>query len=161
SRDAAGNCGGNREIPLVSRKTTFEGAAAMKPEKPFDPELDAALDRDIAKLLSVEPSPEFLARVRTRIAKEPEPSTWNPRWLLVAASAAASVAAAAVVFTRVMIPVQEPVPVTAPTAVADVTVEHPVQPTLAPKPAAQPAVRKLKTAKAGLSEPKLLIPPGE
>ena len=38
---------------------------------------DAQLDRELEAALGVEPSPEFLARVRTRIAVEPEPSRWR------------------------------------------------------------------------------------
>ena len=37
---------------------------------------DAQLDRELEAALGVEPSPEFRARVRTRIATEPE----SPRW---------------------------------------------------------------------------------
>jgi len=35
------------------------------------------LDRDIEQALAVDPSPEFLARVRQRIANEPAPSQWR------------------------------------------------------------------------------------
>jgi hypothetical protein len=38
---------------------------------------DAQLDRELEAALGVEPSPEFLARVRTRIAAEPEPPRWR------------------------------------------------------------------------------------
>ena len=38
---------------------------------------DAQLDRELDATLGVEPSPEFLARVRSRIAVEPEPSRWR------------------------------------------------------------------------------------
>ena len=45
---------------------------------------DVELDRDIEAALAIEPSPEFLARVRTRVAAEPEPSRWRlavePLW---------------------------------------------------------------------------------
>jgi hypothetical protein len=36
-----------------------------------------AFDRDIARALAVDPSPEFVARVRTRIANEPAPAIWR------------------------------------------------------------------------------------
>jgi hypothetical protein len=36
-----------------------------------DPLSDAALERDLEALLAVDPSPAFLARVRTRVAEEP------------------------------------------------------------------------------------------
>jgi hypothetical protein len=38
---------------------------------------DSQLDRDIESAVGIEPSAEFLARVRTRIAAEPEPSAWR------------------------------------------------------------------------------------
>ena len=39
---------------------------------------DSQLDRELDAALGIEPSPEFVARVRTRIASEPEPSRWYP-----------------------------------------------------------------------------------
>jgi hypothetical protein len=55
---------------------------------------DATLEREIESLLAVDPSPEFLARVRTRLAEEPAPSRWQFRWsfLLLPAAAAAILA---------------------------------------------------------------------
>ena len=38
---------------------------------------DSQLDRELESALGVEPSPEFLARVRTRVAAEPEVSMWR------------------------------------------------------------------------------------
>ena len=38
---------------------------------------DAQLDRELEAALGVDPSPEFLARVRTCIASEPEPAVWR------------------------------------------------------------------------------------
>jgi hypothetical protein len=52
------------------------------------------LDRELAAALSVEPSVEFLARVRMRIAAEPEPQAWHP-WRAIVAAAACAVAIAA------------------------------------------------------------------
>jgi hypothetical protein len=42
----------------------------MDAKQPFDPLDDLALDREIQTALDVEPSPEFLARVRMRVADE-------------------------------------------------------------------------------------------
>jgi hypothetical protein len=50
---------------------------------------DASLDREIESMLAVEPSPEFLARVRTRVAEEPEPSRWRGAWMFATAGAVA------------------------------------------------------------------------
>jgi hypothetical protein len=38
---------------------------------------DSELDRELGSALGVDPSPEFLARVRTRIASEPEALPWR------------------------------------------------------------------------------------
>ena len=57
---------------------------------------DASLDREIERLFTIEPSPAFVARVRTRIAEEPRPSARSFGWLftgVAAAAVAASVAA--------------------------------------------------------------------
>jgi len=60
----------------------------------------AAIDREIQEALAVDPSPEFLARVRTRIAAEPpRAATWLP-WKLVAAAVMAAIVAAVVVMSR-------------------------------------------------------------
>jgi hypothetical protein len=42
-----------------------------------EPMTDEAVDRELQVLLAVDPSPEFVARVRTRIANEPEPSQFS------------------------------------------------------------------------------------
>lgn len=61
----------------------------------MDPMNDAALERDIERALAVDPSPEFLARVRTRIAEEPSPASRRLGWLF-AGVATAAVAASVV-----------------------------------------------------------------
>jgi hypothetical protein len=45
------------------------------------------LDRELESLLDVEPSPEFLARVRTRAAAEREPGRGHAPWMFAAAGA--------------------------------------------------------------------------
>jgi hypothetical protein len=57
---------------------------------------DDALDREVARALAVDTSPEFLARVRTRVAREPAPHTWRMSWATCFAGGA--VVAAAIVF---------------------------------------------------------------
>jgi hypothetical protein len=61
---------------------------------------DTSIDREIQAALSVDPSPEFLARVRTRIATEPARATSWLSWKFVAAGAFAAAIAAAVVVSR-------------------------------------------------------------
>jgi len=59
------------------------------------------LDRELASLLSIEPSPEFRARIRARIASEPLPRSWYLQWRVAAAGVAAIAVAGAVVLSRV------------------------------------------------------------
>jgi hypothetical protein len=59
---------------------------------------DARLERDIERALAVDPSPEFLARVRAGIAAEPAPSAWPFAWTWLAGSAAVVITAAFLVF---------------------------------------------------------------
>jgi hypothetical protein len=62
----------------------------------MDPMNDAAIERDIERTLAVDPSPEFLARVRTRIAEEPSPASRRFGWrfaVVATAAVAASVVA--------------------------------------------------------------------
>ena len=66
---------------------------------------DPSLDREIESLLATEPSPEFVARVRARVAQEPEPAGWRASWMFAAATA---VAAAIVVL--IVWPSSEPAP---------------------------------------------------
>lgn len=59
---------------------------------------DRALDRELQSILAADPSPEFVARVRTRIASEPQRSAAWSMWMF--AAAAAAVVAIAVVVSR-------------------------------------------------------------
>jgi hypothetical protein len=61
----------------------------------MDPLNDAGLERDIERALAIDPSPEFVARVRTRIAEEPSPASRRFGWLF-AGVATAGVAASVV-----------------------------------------------------------------
>ena len=97
---------------------------------------DTELDRTLTAALAVDPSPEFLARVRTRLASEPGPTT---RWRL--ASFAASAAAVTVAIAAVVLIVNMP-PVVTP---ADPAVEGRQRPTpermAAPVSTVAPAAR--------------------
>jgi len=55
---------------------------------------DEVLDREIDLAVRVDPSPEFVARVRTRVADEQAPSRWRLGWYIAAAAAAAVVVGA-------------------------------------------------------------------
>jgi hypothetical protein len=57
-----------------------------------EPVTDGDIDRALAAALAVEPSAEFVARVRMRIADEPEPASWQFSWMIAAASCTIAVA---------------------------------------------------------------------
>jgi hypothetical protein len=62
-----------------------------------DAEPDLAIEREIEAALAVDPSPEFVARVRARIVNEPAPASWwQLRWPIVATAAAAAAVVMAV-----------------------------------------------------------------
>ena len=63
----------------------------------MDPMNDAGLERDIERALAVDPSPEFLARVRTCIAEEPSPASRRLGWLFAGVVATAVATASAIV----------------------------------------------------------------
>src|SRR4051812_10246712 len=50
------------------------------------------VDRALSTALAVEPSPQFLARVRLRIASEPEPADWRFSWFAAAGACTMAVA---------------------------------------------------------------------
>jgi hypothetical protein len=49
----------------------------MDGQGPQHPLSDSHLDRELESAFGIEPSPEFVARVRTRVASEPERSWWR------------------------------------------------------------------------------------
>lgn len=67
-----------------------------------DPLNDAALEQEIEALLSVEPSPGFVARVRSRVADEATSSGWGWRWPIAAVSTAIAVTVIGVAVWRPM-----------------------------------------------------------
>ena len=78
-----------REVATVSRATATEGAAAMDP-----------IDGELRRALAVDPSPEFLARVRTRIAEAPAPAGRRIPWIAVAPLLAVAALLAVVAIVR-------------------------------------------------------------
>jgi hypothetical protein len=71
----------------------------------IDPVSDTSLDHEIESLVAAEPSTEFLARVRARVAEEPTPNRWRASWTFAAATAVAAVIVALTVW-----PSSEPAP---------------------------------------------------
>lgn len=68
------------------------------------PLTDSQLDREIESAIGIEPSAEFLARVRTRIAAEPEPSAWRLAALKPLMAAAIAGIVLAVIVPRMFSP---------------------------------------------------------
>ena len=94
---------------------------------------DSALDREIDAALAVDPSPEFVARIRARIASEPAPASWwQLRWVMLV-----PVASAAVVVVAAAIWLQEPSP-------EQVTSRAGNDVVLAPPALEQPAIPQLE-----------------
>jgi hypothetical protein len=58
------------------------------------------IDDEIKHALRVDPAPEFVARVRTRIANEPQQSPWRWSWIVVSAAAVAASLTIAIVWSR-------------------------------------------------------------
>jgi hypothetical protein len=77
----------------------------MDGHRHIDSVSDPSLDREIESLVAAEPSPQFVARVRARVAEEPEPGRWRA-WML-AVPGAVTVAIAVLI----MWPSREQVPV--------------------------------------------------
>ena len=57
----------------------------------IDAVTDESLDREIHALLAAEPSPEFVARVRARVAQEPQPGRWRAALMLAVPTAVAGI----------------------------------------------------------------------
>jgi len=81
-------------------------AAALTDEAAGD-----EIARDIARALAVDPSPEFVARVRTQIANEPAPAVWRISWRTVCFAGGPVIAAAIVLAVVLMRPDHAPAPV--------------------------------------------------
>jgi len=111
---------------------------------------DAPLDREIESLLATEPSPEFLARVRTRVAGEPDPRRWSAPWMWAIAAGAVT----AVVVGMIAWPARQPVvPSTEPTQTRVEAVEPAVLPVVPQLPLVRsqpvtPATRVIASAPA-------------
>ena len=122
---------------------------------------DTSLDREIEAILSVEPSPEFVSRVRTRIADAPLPG-WTMGWTSLAAGSVVVAVVVAVVISRPHEVVQPEA--LAPIARASVQVDSPpddvpASPNL--NSAKSPERHKPAVSKAAFREPEILINPKE
>jgi hypothetical protein len=73
-------------------------------------ELDAEIERGIQEFLAMEPSREFVAAVRTRVASELAPSEWRLGRTFMLAGAMTAALVVGVVFTRLIPPSRDQQP---------------------------------------------------
>lgn len=141
-----------------------EGCAACRTELDRRQQLVAAMDRAVAASVSAEPSPEFLARIRQRIAEQPTPApSWFAGWLPVSAGALAVVALLVFwLLPRESRTPEAPGPVAPPVAQEAPATALPPQ---APKLATLPSKRHRAESRAVLAvapaqrrEPEVLVP---
>jgi hypothetical protein len=103
----------------------------------IDAVTDESLDREMESLLAVEPSPDFLARVRARVAEEPLPRRWRTSWMFASAAAVAAAVVALLAWPASEQAPSRPAPVEPPHIVdaGRAIVSAPVtQPSPVPKP---------------------------
>jgi hypothetical protein len=137
----------------------------MDPQRTEQMNNDEALDREIRNALDVDPSHEFLARVRARIASEPPGLGWRP-WRLVGVGALA----ASIVLTLVAIRFERTTDLVLPSAPG--ATRQMATPTAVPRALVRPpdvsgaAPPTRRRAEAGpivrpVAKAEVLIPPGE
>jgi hypothetical protein len=125
---------------------------------------DEVLAREVESALRVDPSPEFLARVRLRIAAHPRPQAWSVPWKFAAAGMIATVAVLALVAVSWD---REPGlsvtsisrPETPRVSVPELDAVLPAAPVEASKPVTPPTTASAITRSAVASE--VVISPGE
>jgi hypothetical protein len=111
--------------------------------------------------VNVAPSPEFLAKVRMRIANEPAPRSWNLSWLVGLGSAVAVAATLLIAFQLRREPPQPAV------AQASRPAPNVAQPSMPAPDVAQPfraapsVAQPQRVALRSLPEPEILIDPRE
>jgi hypothetical protein len=129
------------------------------PEHVTEEEL-RTVDRELSQLLRVEPSPEFAATVRARIAIEAAPRSGWRIWAFASAAAAAAIVFTALALTRTA-PASSP----ASAARADIHLSRVPQPPMVKKATSAPVVRTVRRrpvsdpANGQRSEPEVLFDP--
>ena len=122
----------------------------------MDPVKDAALEREIERALAVDPSPEFLVRVRARIADEPAPASRGFGWLFAGVATAAA-AAVLVLAMRMVSPARqsETAPLLASRSIGSAVVVPAVVPGTVGPASVYAAARLRRDEQAGHYEPKV------
>jgi hypothetical protein len=142
----------------------------MNQRRPDSALTDAALAREIEQALAVDPSPQFVARVRARVRREPAGAAMAFPWMMATGSAA--VAVIAVIIVGVLMPrvhaprgdAQPDLPLVAARPVGDPSAElgaaivPPAPPASSQESA--PTVSRTIALRAN-GEPEVLIAPGE
>jgi hypothetical protein len=103
----------------------------MDDRRPDDAMSDAELEQDIERALAVQPSPEFLARVRAEIGAQPERMPWRIGWTWLAAGSAVAAITVAIVLSRPA--AQQPGNVPEPARLATTTKTTPAKPAATPQ----------------------------
>src|SRR4030095_3015156 len=97
SRPAPRPSGRNREVAFIPGEATPEGLAPMNDEQ---------LKREIEQSLAVEPSPQFMARVRRHLENESFRPSKQVSWTAMAAGLAAAAIVAGIGLFQSFMPVQ-------------------------------------------------------
>jgi hypothetical protein len=128
----------------------------------FDERAVELAEADLERLLSIEPSPEFAAKIRARIAAEPPVRSWNWRRLLVPVAAAAAVVVVLALSSRNWsVPSPEQPSTTSQQSDIVLKVEKPNETAaivpVAPAPDIRPTVRRASASPQ--REPEIIIDP--
>src|SRR5207244_985351 len=82
--------GGHGQVAVVQGTDTVEGTTGMDGQSARNGQVTLdAMDAAIDAAVNVDPSPEFVARVRTRLAEQRAPRRWTLRHAIVCSAAAA------------------------------------------------------------------------
>lgn len=123
--------------------------------------LDLILDQELRGALSVEPSVDFAARLRERLAEQPRRTPFPWRMLVFAGSLAASLAVAfGVMFSRPALPEVRTAAPPAPGSAVARQSSRPPTPATVPKSEMRVAVR-MAPKRAVPTEVEVIVPPGQ
>lgn len=116
------------------------------------------VDEELQKALDVAPSPEFLARVRERVARETAPAHPWMRWLVFAAAGAGTLAFGAWLLQS---PSTPPGSLGVASSRREPRGESPAAEPPAPRAPERSARASSPLAAIGPTQPEVLVPPGE
>jgi hypothetical protein len=121
---------------------------------------DPALDKDIEALLSVEPSPDFVARLRSHVADQSMSSAWGWRWPIALVATAIAAVVVGVALWRPAERATQTTSAAPPRVAAQVDSHHPVITRSLEQPVAARARREPERAVAAPSRGvEIALPP--